>query len=260
MSKKIGLALSGGGARGFAHLGVLKALADNHIGIDCVSGTSAGSFVGAAFASGMPIEAIIEVAAKISWFNMAGISYSPRALLSNASMGNFIAAHFPIADIENLPLPYAAVACDLNTGEEVVLRGAGSLATAIRASCAIPGVFAPIVDDEGRLLVDGGVVAPVPVNAVRSLGADRVIAVDLMASGATFRGTPKTMVGMLFQAAMLLLRSASRLQHIDADVIIEPQIAHIRPDEIAKRDELIELGYQAAVEKLGAIEALISQN
>ncbi len=256
---KIGLALSGGGARGFAHIGVLKALEENSIGIDCVSGTSAGSFVGAAFASGMPVERIIEIANKVSWFNMAGISYSPRAFFSNASMANFIRQYFPIDDIAELRIPYAAVACDLNTGDQITVTS-GSASTAIRASCAIPGIFAPIIDGEGRLLVDGGVVAPVPVNAVRSIGADRVIAVDLMACGATFRGTPKTMVGMLFQSAMLLLRSASKLQHVDADVIIEPQIAHIRPDEIAKRDELIELGYQAAMEKVDQIRALVSQN
>jgi NTE family protein len=108
------------------------------------------------------------------------------------------------------------------------------------------------------LLVDGGVVAPVPVAAVRGLGAEIVIAVDLMASGATFRSTPKTMVGMLFQSAMLLLRSASRLQHVDADIIIVPAIAHIRPDEIARRNELIDLGYRAAIEKLDEIKALVS--
>jgi NTE family protein len=256
---KIGLALSGGGARGFAHLGVLKALEANSIPIDFVSGTSAGSFVGAAYASGLTIEEIIEVANKISWFNMAGLSYSPRALFSNASMGNFIGRHFRVGKIEELSIPFAAVACDLNTGEEIVLRDSGDLASAIRASCAIPGVFAPLSDPEGRLLVDGGVVAPGPVSAVRSLGAEAVIAIDLMACGATFHGTPRTMVGMMFQSAMLLLRSASRLQHVDADVIITPQIAHIRPDEIAKRDELIKLGEKAALEKMEEIVKLISK-
>jgi NTE family protein len=236
----------------------LKALEENGVAIDCVAGTSAGSFVGAAFASGLTLAAIMDIAAKISWFNMAGISYSPRAVLSNASMGNFITRHFPVANVEDLPIPYAAVACDLNTGDEVILKGPVSVATAVRASCAIPGVFAPVTDDEGRLLVDGGVVAPVPVAAVRGLGAEIVIAVDLMASGATFRSTPKTMVGMLFQSAMLLLRSASRLQHVDADIIIVPAIAHIRPDEIARRNELIDLGYQAAIEKLDEIKALVS--
>lgn len=256
---KIGLALSGGGARGFAHLGVLKALEANSIPIDFVSGTSAGSFVGAAYASGMKIDEIIEVANKISWFNMAGLSYSPRAIFSNASMAGFIKQHFPCSTFDDLRIPYAAVACDLNTGEEIVLKDSVDLAFAIRASCAIPGVFAPLDDADGRLLVDGGVVAPVPVNAVRSLGAEAIIAVDLMACGTIFRGTPKTMVGMLFQSAMLQLRAASRQQHVYADVIIEPPIAHIRPDEIAKRDELIELGEKAALEKMDEIVQLTSK-
>src|SRR5688500_13733748 len=108
---KIGLALSGGGARGFAHLGVLRALEANSIPIDCVSGTSAGSFVGAAYASGMKIDEIIEVANKISWFNMAGLSYSPRAIFSNASMANFIKQHLPCTTFDDLLIPYAAVAC-----------------------------------------------------------------------------------------------------------------------------------------------------
>ena len=258
MSKKIGLALSGGGARGFAHLGVIKALEENSIPIDFISGTSAGSFVGGAYASGLNAAELIDVGRKISWFNMAGLSYSPRALLSNASMGNFIKQHFPCITFEDLKIPFAAVACDLNTGDEIVLKDSGDVAFAIRASCAIPGVFAPLDDADGRLLVDGGVVTPVPVMAVRELGAEAVIAIDLLACGTSFRGTPKTMVGMLFQSAMMLLRAASRHQNFNADVMIEPQIAHIRPDEIAKREELIELGEQAALEKMDAIKRLVS--
>jgi NTE family protein len=258
MSKKVGLALSGGGARGFAHLGVIKALEENSIPIDFISGTSAGSFVGGAYASGLNAAELIDVGRKISWFNMAGLSYSPRALLSNASMGNFIKQHFPYITFEDLKIPFAAVACDLNTGEEIVLKDSGDVAFAIRASCAIPGVFAPLDDADGRLLVDGGVVSPVPVMAVRELGAEAVIAIDLLACGTSFHGTPKTMVGMLFQSAMMLLRAASRHQNFNADVMIEPQIAHIRPDEIAKREELIELGEQAALEKMDAIKRLVS--
>src|SRR5689334_22299668 len=105
---RIGLALSGGGARGFSHIGVLKALVANDIPIDLVSGTSAGSFVGGAFASGMSVEEIVEVGKKISWFGVAGFSYSPRGLLTNAPMAKFINDNFPITRFENLPTPFAA--------------------------------------------------------------------------------------------------------------------------------------------------------
>jgi NTE family protein len=99
--KKIGLALSGGAARGFAHLGVLKVFAEHNIPVDFVAGTSAGSFAGAAFASGMSIDEIIEMSKKISWFRMTGFSYSPKGLLSNAPMGTFIDQHFPVKNFED---------------------------------------------------------------------------------------------------------------------------------------------------------------
>jgi NTE family protein len=256
--KTIGLALSGGGARGFAHVGVLKALTDAQIEIDFVAGTSAGAFVGGAFAAGMTANEIMAAGKGFNWFRIAGLSYSPRGLLSNAKIRDFFAKHFPHGKFEGLKLPFAAVACELGSGDEVILSGEGDIATAIRASCAIPGVFAPVDDGNGRLLIDGGVVSPVPINAIRQFGPDIVIAVDLMACGATFWGKPRTLLGTLFQSAMLLLRSASRNQHYAADVVIVPEIAHIRPDQMSKREELYELGKTAAEEKIEEIKKLIS--
>lgn len=254
--KKIGLALSGGAARGFAHLGVLKVLAENKIPIDCVAGTSAGSIVAAGIACGLSVEEQIAIGKKMSWFRMTGFSYSAKGILSNASMGDFLLKHFPCKKIEELKMPFAAVACDLETGEEFVFRDTGDLATAIRASCAIPGVFAP-VESDGRLLIDGGVVSLVPTRAVRKLGADIVIAVDVNACGASYWGTPSTFLGVFFQSAMMLLRTAGRAQHYRADAVIIPDIAHLRPDEIGKMDEFIEAGEKAAREKLDDIKKLI---
>nr|MDQ3043437.1 patatin-like phospholipase family protein [Acidobacteriota bacterium] len=236
--KKIGIALSGGAARGFAHLGVLKVLTEHGIPIDCIAGTSAGSFAGAAYASGLSVEEIIEISRKISWFRMSGFSYSPKGLLSNAAMGAFVNQHFPHRNLEDLPIPFAAVACDLETGKEVFLKDTGDLAMSIRASCAIPGVFVP-VEIEGRRLIDGGVVSNVPTKAVKKLGAEIVIAVDVLASGATYWGTPSTLLGIFFQSAMMLLRAASKAHHYRADVVIIPELAHLRPDEIGKMDEFI---------------------
>lgn len=257
--KKVGLALSGGAARGFAHLGVLKVFAEHNIPIDYVSGTSAGSIAGAAYASGLSVDEIIEMGRKVSWFNMARFSFSPKGLLSNHAMGDFFNNYFPHKNFEDLPIPFAAIACDLETGEEVIFKEKGDLMTAVRASCAIPGVFTPI-EHEGRMLIDGGVVAAVPTKAVRKLGAEIVIAVDVLASGATYWGTPTTLLGVFFQSALMLLRAASKAHHYRADVVIIPKIAHLRPDAIGKMDEFIKAGEEAALEKIDEIKKLIENS
>ncbi len=172
-------------------------------------------------------------------------------------MGKFIEQNFPVNRFEDLKIPFAAVACDLETGDEVVLKDSGDLAFAIRASCAIPGVFVPLIDEQGRSLIDGGAATPMPTKAVRKLGAEIVIAVDLLTCGSSFWGKPSTLVGTFFQSAMLMIRTASKNQHYRADIVIEPQIAHIRPDEIGKRDELIKLGEQAALEKIDDIKIVL---
>lgn len=256
--KKIGLALSGGAARGFAHLGVFKVLQEHNIPIDFVSGTSAGSIVGASIAAGLNFEQIYEISKKISWFRMTGFSYSPKGLLSNASMGNFFREHLPVDKFEDLPIPFAAIACDLEKGEEYTFKDKGDLITGIRASCAIPGVFAP-VNHDGRMLIDGGVTTNVPTKAVRKLGAEIIIAVDVLACGATYWGTPSTLLGVFFQSALMLLRAASKAHHYRADVVIIPEISHLRPDEISKIDDFIKLGEAAALEKIDEIKQLIAE-
>lgn len=256
VQKKIGLALSGGAGRGFAHLGVLKILVEHNIPIDMIAGTSAGSVVGGAFASGMTVAEIIAVSRKLSWWNISNFSFSPRGLLSSVPLGNFFRKNFPVDRFEDLKIPFAAVACDLETGEEVVLKDKGDLPTAIRASCAIPGVFVPI-EEGGRRLIDGGVVAPVPTKALRKMKPDIIIAVDVMACGATYWGSPNTFLGIMFQSAMMLLRTASKHQHYRADIVIIPQMAHLRPDDLSKIDEFVEAGEAAAREKIDEIKSLI---
>ena len=256
-TKKIGLALSGGGARGFAHIGVLKALIENNIPIDMIAGTSAGSIIGGAFASGMSVDEIVSMATKVGWTNMIRPALSPRGVLSSAPMGKFLKHYFPVSKFEELRIPYAAVACDFEQGKELVLKGTGDVIFAIRASCAVPGVFVPLVDENGRMLVDGGVVTPTPTEVVRQMGADIVIAVDLLACGATFRKKPRTAFGMTFQAAMTLIAAASRNQAHQADICIEPKVAHLRPDEISKCKEFIDLGESCTQGRIEEIIALI---
>lgn len=254
--RKVGLALSGGAARGFAHLGVLKVLVEAGIPVDMVAGTSAGSFAGAAFAAGMPVEEIIEMSRKVSWAKISGLTASPRSLLSNAPMARFIRERFPVHRIEDLRIPYAAVACDLDSGKEHVFRDEGDLAVAVRASCAIPGVYAP-VRHEGRFLVDGGIITAMPSETVKRLGADFVIAVDVLASGSSYFKRPRTLLGVMLQSALTLIKAASEAQHYHADVVIIPEIAHLRPDQLGKLDEFVELGELAAREKLPEIRAAL---
>jgi NTE family protein len=256
--KKIGLALSGGGARGFAHVGVLKVLAEHEIPIDYISGTSIGSFVGGAFAAGMTASEIEAMAQRVGWRHVTRPSFSPRALLSNAPMSRYIRRYFPVTRFEDLKIPFTAVACDLVSGKEVRLRAAGDLISAIRASCAVPAVFLPITNGDKRLLVDGGIAAPVPVDAVREMGAEVVIAVDLLSSGIPFRRAPQTALGILFSSAMTLLRAAVDNQEYKADVVITPEIAHIRPDRLNHRDECFALGEAAARAQIDEIKRLIS--
>ena len=138
-SPRIGLALSGGAARGMAHVGVLRALLENGIPIDCVAGTSAGSIVGGAFAAGMTIDEIADLGRKLRWRHIGRLTMSRLGLQSNARLERFMRTRLPITKFEDLPIPFAVVATDLKTGEPVVMKDEGDVPFAIRASCTIPG-------------------------------------------------------------------------------------------------------------------------
>jgi NTE family protein len=175
---KIGLALGAGGARGWAHVGVIRALGEAGIRPDVVCGTSMGSLVGAAYAAG-ELERLEEWALSLGWRDVFGLmDFTWRGgLIRGKKLFEYMRSRFGLQDISSLPMPYGAVATELATGREVWLRE-GHVLDAVRASIAIPGVFAPVLRD-GELLVDGALVNPVPVSMCRALGADVVIAVDL---------------------------------------------------------------------------------
>ena len=253
--KKIGLALSGGAARGFAHLGVLKAFKENDIPIDVIAGTSAGSFAGAAWAAGMSVESITEMGRDINWLKVSSFSWTTKGLISNKPISDIIRNDFPFNRFEDLLIPFAAVTTDMDTWTEMVFKNEGDVGPAVAASCAVPGVFAPVKIGDG-LFVDGGVVSPVPTAAARALGADVVIAVDVISSGAGFRGRPSTLIGILLQSGLMLIRTASQHQSGLADIQIIPELSHMRPDEIGKMDEFVELGEKAALGKLEEIKRI----
>jgi len=253
----VGLALSGGAARGIAHVGVLRALAEKKIAIDCIAGTSAGSLVGGAWATGMALDQIEDLGRKMRWRDVGRITMSRLGVQSNARLERYLRERLPITRFEDLPIPFAAVATDLRSGTAVVLRDHGDIPFAIRASCAIPGWYVPVTDEKGRQLVDGGLVAVIPTTIARSLGAEIVIAVDVNADGATFLGPPTSVVGVMLQTMLVVLKTASHYQISLADHVIRPKIGHIRWDQLGRGDELIEAGYAAAMESAPEILATI---
>ena len=150
-------------------------------------------------------------------------------------------------------------ATELSTGKAVIMKESGDVPFAIRASCAIPGWYLPVVDDEGRQLVDGGLVANIPVNVARSLGADIVIAVDVNAEGAKFLGQSYSIIGVVIQSMLVVQRIAAQAQLDAADFVIAPHVGHIRWDEMGRADELLAAGREAAVESLADIRSLIAE-
>ena len=178
--KKIGLALGSGGARGWAHIGVFDALEEAGISIQCVAGTSMGALVGGAFASGR-IQPLKEVVLRLNWkqalYYFLEVTFPRSGLIDGTKIAAFVRQHVGKAQLEALPMPFATVATNILTGQEVVIDE-GDMIEAIRASISIPGILTPVSRD-GAILVDGGLVDPVPVHVARRLGADFVIAVDL---------------------------------------------------------------------------------
>ncbi len=180
--KKLGLALGGGAARGWAHIGVIHALREAEIPINFVAGTSIGALVGA-FLAADKLKVLERLALNLDWLDVISffdLVFPRSGLIDGKKVVAFLGKHLPQKNIEELPLPFAAVATDIISGKEVVLTK-GNIIEAIRASIAVPGIFTP-VHLNGYLLVDGGVLNPVPVNVVKEMGAEVVIAVDLNTS------------------------------------------------------------------------------
>jgi NTE family protein len=254
---RLGLALSGGAGRGVAHVGVLRVLSEEGIEVDCVAGTSAGALVGGAYAAGVSLDELEEIGRTMRWRDFGRMTVSRLGVQTNARMEEYIRARFPETRLERLRVPFAAVATDLRTGAPVVMRDHGDLAFAIRASCALPGWYVPVTDEQGRQLVDGGLVANLPSGVARALGADVVVAVDVNFEGAKFLGSPTSIIGVLLQSIIVVQRTACSHQRESAEVVISPRVGHIRWDEMGRADELLALGREAAREALPAIRELL---
>ena len=256
---RIGLALSGGAARGIAHVGVLRALEENNIPIDAIAGASAGALIGGAYAAGLSIPQLEELARSFRWRFTGRPSFSRLGLQSNKRMETFLRAILPVTRFEDLRIPFAAMAMDLHKGSAVVLRDEGDVPFAIRASTCIPAFYVPVRDESGRWLVDGGLVASLPISHVRAFNVDYVIASDVNFDGARFFNGPKTALGVLAHVFVAVEKVVANQDRADADILITPKVGHIRWDQTRRADELVKLGYEAALTSMNEIKSLVKR-
>ena len=247
---KIGLALGGGAARGFAHIGVIKMLEAQGIVADYVAGTSAGAVVGSLYAGGYDAFAMQKIAVQLDEKIFADWTLGGRGLLKGEALQDFINQHLSKRPLEKLNKPFATVATDLNSGERVVFR-TGDTGMAVRASAAVPGVFQP-TQFRGRSFVDGGLTSPVPVQAAREMGADIVVAVDISDRP---EGQPvDSLAAILWQTTTIMggLIGANELK--GADIVIRPKLRYVRSwDFTARHDAMLE-GERAALAALPNIK------
>ena len=264
--KKVGLALGGGAARGMAHVGVLKVLQQEGIPIDIVVGTSAGAIIGALLAQGKDATQIEELILDISsrkWTQLLDPAIPRTGLIRGNKIKALLASFFG-GDIKfsDLKIPFACVAADINTGEEVVLNS-GSVLEAVRASISIPGIFT-LVRVKGRYLVDGDIVNPVPVSVLRQMGVEFVIGVNVVPRVSELiqgdnGGSSKepNIVHVLLQSMYIGTYALVRESLEDADIIIEPDVAHINAADLHRASECIHQGEVATRSAIADIKRLL---
>src|ERR1700740_1341925 len=239
----IGLALGGGFARGFAHLGVLKVFQTYAIRGSHIAGSSVGSILGAAYASGAPLERIMETCRTLRFRDIARWRVSRLGLASNQRLGELIERVFSSRQFEELQIPLAVVATDLSSGEPVIFTE-GNLVEAIRASCAFPGLFEP-VEIGTRCLADGGLVAPVPTHAARRLGAKTVIGVSVGVQDGR-RGAPTNIFQVVSRAVSAAQNHQLEVWERHADLVLRPDVQSFAWDDFDRADEAIEAGAAVA--------------
>ncbi len=243
---KVALVLGGGAARGFAHIGVIRVLEQEKIPIDMIVGTSVGSLIGAMYAcdlNSFELEWTAFSLQKDDVFDFAVLSaFTAMGPVRGDRLEEFVKAKVPVTNIENLKLPFAAVATDLNRGTRVVLDK-GSIAKAVRASSAIPGVFNP-VEYQGKLLVDGGVVDNIPIAVAREKGADIVIAVDISENVINFNVT--NVIDVVLQSVNIMFSENVKYKKKEADILIKPAVAPVALLDFSQKKQCMLAGMDAA--------------
>ncbi len=283
----VGLVLSGGGARGFAHIGVLKVLEANHIPVDYVGGASMGGLIGALYAMGKTPAEIEATVVALDWDKLSVSTTSfdnlsfrrkedrrnipspvtlkgqindlklPNALNSGHEIGLLIdrltLQYAGVTDFDDLPIPFRAVGTDMVRGESVTLKS-GSLSRSLRATMAVPGVFAPIEVD-GKILSDGGLVNNIPTDVVKAMGADIVLVVNIETQIGN-RESLESLTGILAQTINISTLDNSRRSLRQADFIISPDLGNFSATDFTKSRELIKLGYNGAIEKAPLLKSI----
>ena len=253
---KIGLALGGGAARGFAHVGVIQVLEEAGISPVLVTGTSAGSLVAALYASGKNGAQLQKVAESMDESTIADwtLPFFGRGVLRGEALAKYVNAQVGQKLIEAMPLPLGIVATDLNSGNDMLFQR-GDTGTAVRASSAVPAVFTP-VKINGYDYVDGGLSSPVPVRAARKMGAELVIAVDISSppEGSSANGT----IEILLQTFSIMGKSINGFELKDADVVVRPVLTGVSSSDFSSRKRSIEAGRQAMLQALPQLRLAIA--
>lgn len=253
--KTLGLALGGGFARGMAHIGVIKALEEAGIGIDYLAGTSVGSIIAGAYASGASVEEMTAMGEKIRWHDFGKWTFSKMGLASNNRLAALVKRFFHATQFEDLKIPLAIIAADLATGRPVIFKK-GPLVLPIRASCAYPGLFLP-VENDGCQLVDGGLVRTVPTQSARDLGADVVLGVALSNMNPDF--TPQHIADVLARSFSIAMQAAEPIWRRYADLVVEPDVDTYAWDDFARTPALVEAGYVATQSVLPTLKKLLGK-
>jgi NTE family protein len=251
--KSIGVALGGGGALGMAHIGVLAALTENDIPIDCIAGTSAGALVATGYAFGMTTEEMSAVAAKLNWPHISGFPNSLLGFASNRSIEVDVEKYIGKKGIEKANIPLAIVVTDIEDGERVALRR-GRAALAVRASTCIPGMFVP-VEIDGRKFVDGGLTENLPLSPLREMDAEIKIGVNVVRWHA--RKEVKNVIDVMTNTISILASHQRHLVSQNVDILIEPDLSAYTPSDFKKSAAIIAEGYRAATAKVPEIKEMM---
>ena len=251
---RIGLALGGGAAKGFAHIGVIKMLEANGIQADVVAGTSAGSVVGALYASGMTPYQLQQQAFALDESKIRDVSLFSGGLVKGQKLQDYVNTLLKQQPMQSFKKPFGAVATELSTGKRTVFVR-GNAGQAVRASSSIPGVFEP-TPIGGTRYVDGGVVSPVPVDAARELGADIVIAVDI--SSKAGGNKPGSMLGIVNQSITIMGQKLGEQELARADIVLRPRVGMIGAADFEQKNTAILEGERAAQAAMAQIKAKIA--
>jgi NTE family protein len=251
----VALVLGGGGSRGFAHVGVIKALEEHNINFDFVVGTSVGAFVGACYATGMTSKKMCEVSDRI---NLKEIHNGFWLVPNNAHrIGNVLTRYIGEHDIQDLRKRFVAVATDIKVGRQHIMEY-GDLATAVSASCCVPVAFRPVIR-EGFNLVDGGLLNNIPSDVAKMLGAKAVVAVDINPTRGS--GTASLKTFEVLKATLSIISANSSINGlVNSEVVIQPDLATFKPTSKDGYLDMIELGYDATCDKIDDIIKLMQDN